>query len=152
MAGGYTDNGSSDSTPSLGISICLGGNPKKQEKNKNENKKKQLYQGNWPKETKDPEETVYVSEFGINTYTLLYLKQIINKALLYSTGNSTQYSAITYMGKEFEKEWMYVCIYLHHFAGHLLKLTQHCKSIKLQNKIKIKLEKEKKEWLMEKKI
>ena len=30
--------------------------------------------------------------------------KIINKDLLYSIGNSTQYSAITYMGKESEKE------------------------------------------------
>ena len=28
--------------------------------------------------------------------------------LLHSTGNSTQYSAITNMGKESKKEWMYV--------------------------------------------
>ena len=35
----------------------------------------------------------------INIYTLLYIKQIINKDLLYSTGNSTQYSVIIYMGK-----------------------------------------------------
>ena len=34
--------------------------------------------------------------------------KIINKDLLYSTGNSTQYSVITYMGKESEKEWTYV--------------------------------------------
>ena len=27
---------------------------------------------------------------------------------MYSTGNSTQYSVITYMGKESEKEWIYV--------------------------------------------
>ena len=31
---------------------------------------------------------------------LLYIKQIINKDLLYSTGNSTQYSIITNVGKE----------------------------------------------------
>ena len=47
-------------------------------------------------------------EFGINVYTLLYIKYIINKDLLYRTGNSTQYSVITYMGKESEKEWIYV--------------------------------------------
>ena len=47
-------------------------------------------------------------EVGINTYTLPYVKQIINKDLLYSTRNSTQYSVITYMGKESEKEWIYV--------------------------------------------
>ena len=39
-------------------------------------------------------------ESGINIYTLLYIKEIINKDLLYSTGNSTQYSVITYNGKE----------------------------------------------------
>ena len=31
-------------------------------------------------------------EFGIDTYTLLYLTQITNKDLLYSIGNSAQYS------------------------------------------------------------
>ena len=36
-------------------------------------------------------------EFGTDTYTLLYMKQITNKDLLYSTGNSTQYSVMTYM-------------------------------------------------------
>ena len=49
-------------------------------------------------------------EFGINIHTLLYRKQIINKDLLYSTGNSTQYSVITYMEKESEKEWIYVYV------------------------------------------
>ena len=36
-------------------------------------------------------------------YTLLYIKQITNKDLLYSTENSTQYSVMTYVGKESEK-------------------------------------------------
>ena len=49
-------------------------------------------------------------EFGINIYALLYTKQIINKDLLYSTGNSAQYPVITYMGKESEKEWTYVYV------------------------------------------
>ena len=31
-------------------------------------------------------------EMGINIYTLLYIKQMTNKDLLYSTRNSTQYS------------------------------------------------------------
>ena len=43
-------------------------------------------------------------EVGIGICTLLYVKQIINKDLLYNTGNSTQYSVITYMGKESGKE------------------------------------------------
>ena len=34
-----------------------------------------------------------VREFGMNMYPLLYLKWITNKDLLYSTGNSAQYSA-----------------------------------------------------------
>ena len=34
-------------------------------------------------------------EFEINIYTLLYIKQITNKDLLCSTGNSTQYFVIT---------------------------------------------------------
>ena len=38
------------------------------------------------------------------TCTQCLLKQINSKDLLYSTGNSAQYSVITYMGKEFEKE------------------------------------------------
>ena len=33
-------------------------------------------------------------EFGIDMYTLLYLKYITNKDLLYSTENSAQYSVI----------------------------------------------------------
>ena len=41
--------------------------------------------------------------FGINRYTVLYIKQITNKDLWFSTGNYTQYFVITYMGKESEK-------------------------------------------------
>ena len=32
-----------------------------------------------------------------------YIYRTNNKNLLYSTGNSTQYSVITYMGKEYKK-------------------------------------------------
>ena len=49
------------------------------------------------------------SEFGINRYTLLFIKQI-NKDLLYSTGNYIQYLVITYNGQESEKEYTYVCV------------------------------------------
>ena len=45
-------------------------------------------------------------EAEINTYTLPYIKQISNNDLLYSTVKSTQYSVITYMGRESEKEWI----------------------------------------------
>ena len=30
--------------------------------------------------------------------------------ILYSTGNSTQYSVMAYMGKESKKEWIYVYV------------------------------------------
>ena len=62
---------------------------------------------------------------------------IINKDLLYNIGNSTQHSVLTYMGKESEKEWIYVYVSLNHFAVHL-RLTQHCKSTILHYKIKTK--------------
>ena len=39
-------------------------------------------------------------ETEIDIYTLLYVKQITNKDLLYGTGNSTQYTVTTYRGKE----------------------------------------------------
>ena len=39
-------------------------------------------------------------EFGINKYTLLYIKYITNKDVLYSTGNYPQYFVLTYKGKE----------------------------------------------------
>ena len=43
-------------------------------------------------------------EFGVDMYILLYLKQLSNKDLVYSTGSSAQYSVITYVGKKFEEE------------------------------------------------
>ena len=49
--------------------------------------------------------------FGINIYTLLYIKQMTNKDLLYSTGNHIQYLIIIYNGKEGEKEYTYKCMY-----------------------------------------
>ena len=45
-----------------------------------------------------------VREFGTDMYTLLYLKWITNRDLLYNTGNSAEDYVTTYMGKEFEKE------------------------------------------------
>ena len=47
-------------------------------------------------------------DLGINKYTLLYVKQVNGKNLLYSTGNYIQYLVITYNGKESVKE--YICI------------------------------------------
>ena len=59
----------------------------------------------------------------------------IFKNLLYSTGNSTQYSVINYMRKEPKKEWIYVYAQLIHSAVYLkhniVCVSQH-KSTKLQ--------------------
>ena len=49
-------------------------------------------------------------KIGTDIYILLYIKYITNKDLLYSTGNSTQYSAVTHMGKESKKIRVDTCI------------------------------------------
>ena len=48
-------------------------------------------------------------ETGIDIYTLLYIKYITNKDLVYVTRNSTQYSVMTYMGKQSKKR-LDICI------------------------------------------
>ena len=42
-------------------------------------------------------------EIEIDIYTLPSIKWITNKDQLHSMGNSTQYSVMTYMGKEYLK-------------------------------------------------
>ena len=56
-------------------------------------------------------------ELEIILYTVIYLNYTINKNLLYSTGNSTQYSVIKNMGKEAKREGIYKS--LSHFTVHL---------------------------------
>ena len=50
---------------------------------------------------------IHTQTHGINIYTPLCIKQIINKDLMQSTRNYTQYLVITYNGKESEK-----CVYI----------------------------------------
>ena len=69
-------------------------------------------------------------EFGTDMYTLLYLKWIISKDLLYSKGNSAQCYVAAWMGGTFRGEWIHTPFYVH------LKLSQHCKSAIPQYKIK----------------
>ena len=66
-----------------------------------------------------------VREFGMDMYTLLYLKRIINKALVYSTGSSAQGYVAAWMEEEFGGEWIQVYKWVSHFSVHL-KLSQHC--------------------------
>ena len=64
-------------------------------------------------------------KFGMDTYTLLYFKWIINLVLLYSTGNSAQCHVTIWIQEKHECEWIHVHIWLSPFAVHL-KLSQHC--------------------------
>ena len=50
-------------------------------------------------------------EIGFDIYTLLYIKQITNKNLLYSTGNSTQCSVVDLNEKEIQKRGD-ICIHI----------------------------------------
>lgn len=67
----------------------------------------------------------------VNTICTLYIEWMVNRDLLYSTGNTTQYSLIIYMEKESEKEWICVYVQLNHFVVQQ-KLTHHCKSTTLR--------------------
>ena len=66
-----------------------------------------------------------VREFGISMYTLLYLKCITNKDLLYITENSSHYYVTAWMGGKFGGEWIYVYVRLSPLTFHP-KLSQHC--------------------------
>ena len=84
------------------------------------------------------EETV--REFGMDMYTVPYLKRITNKdLLLYNIGNSAQCYVTAWMGGKFEGEWIHVNVWLSSFAVHL-KLPQHCSlpisSVKFSRSVK----------------
>ena len=51
-----------------------------------------------------------VRDFGMDTDTLLYVKRITNKDLLYSTGNSSRCYEADWTGGEFGESG-YMCIY-----------------------------------------
>ena len=55
---------------------------------------------------------IYIYKKQVNK-DLLYIKQVNNKDLLYSTGNYTQYPIIAYSGKESEKEYIDVYLYIY---------------------------------------
>ena len=66
-----------------------------------------------------------VREFGMDTYTLLYLKWKTNKDLLFSKRDSTQCYVAAWVGGEFGGERIHVDVRLSPFTVHL-KLPQHC--------------------------
>ena len=55
-------------------------------------------------------------EFGKVMYTLLYLKGMTNKDLLYSTWNSGQCYVPAWKGREYGGEWIQVYVWLSPFA------------------------------------
>ena len=65
------------------------------------------YKGTYPQNRNrvtDVENKLAVTTKAVcDTYTLLYIKQITNKDLLCSRGNSTQCSVMVYMGKQSKK-------------------------------------------------
>ena len=66
-----------------------------------------------------------VKDFGKVMYTLLFLKWITNKNLLYSTWNFAQHYVPAWIGEGFRGEWIHVCVWLSPFTVPL-KLSQHC--------------------------
>ena len=64
--------------------------------------------------------------------TLLYIKQTTNKNLLYSTGNSSQYSVMTYIGEESKKEWIYEYVMCTTDSLAIQQKLTHLKSLILQ--------------------
>ena len=61
----------------------------------------------------------------MDTYTLLHLKWITNKDLLYSTGNSAQCYVAAWMEGEFGGKCIQVYVWLSPSVVHLI-LSQHC--------------------------
>ena len=66
-----------------------------------------------------------VREFGMDMYTLLYLKWITNEGFLYSPWNSAKCCVAGWMGGEFGGEWIHVYAWLRPFTVPL-KLPQYC--------------------------
>ena len=59
----------------------------------------------------------------MDMYTLLYVKWITNKDVLYSTWNSAQCRVAAGMGGEFGGEWIHIYVWLSPFTVYL-KLSQ----------------------------
>ena len=60
-----------------------------------------------------------VREFGMDMRTLLCLRRIISKDLLYNTRNSAQGFVAAWMGGQFGGEWIHVYVWLSPFTVHL---------------------------------
>ena len=67
--------------------------------------------------------------------TLILLKWVTNKDILYITWTSAQCHVAAWMGGEFGGEWIYVYVWPSPVAIHL-NLSKHCSSVILLYKIK----------------
>ena len=67
----------------------------------------------------DTTENLSTKSFGKVMYTLLYLKWITHKNLLYSTCNSTQCCVPAWMGGGFGGQWIHVFVRLSSLTVHL---------------------------------
>ena len=74
-----------------------------------------------------------VMEIGMDMYTLLYLKWITNKDLLYSTGSSTQSYVAAWRGGEFGGEWIHIYL-AESLPCSPETITQYCQSAIFQYK------------------
>ena len=66
-----------------------------------------------------------IREFGIDTYTLLYLKCKTDMELLYNKANSARSYVAAWMGGEFRGEWVHISVWLSLSAVHV-KLSKYC--------------------------
>ena len=66
-----------------------------------------------------------VRKFGMDMCTLLYLKWVKSKDLLYSTWTSAQCYVAAWMGGEFGGEWVHVYVWLSPFTVQP-QLSQYC--------------------------
>ena len=66
-----------------------------------------------------------VRKFGMDMCTLLYLKWVNSKDLLYSTWTSAQCYVAAWMGGEFGGEWVHIYVLLSPFTVQL-QLSQYC--------------------------
>ena len=71
----------------------------------------------------------------MDMYTLLYLKWVTNKELLYSAWDSAQCYVAACMGGEFGGAWIHVYVWLSPFTVHL-KLSHYSSAI-FQYKMKV---------------
>ena len=77
-----------------------------------------------------------VRESGTAMYTLLYLKWIINKDLLFNTWNSAQWHVAAWMGGEFGGKWIHVYVWLYHPCSPEIITTLFVNQLHLNTKEK----------------